>query len=336
MQPRRARSDQLLRRQRDVGQCDENGNGGMLGARYRGKRVTSKQLPFGLLEMPADFVNAYVFGNIGKTGGNAGACATFLYSLRQGIDDIRSGRARVVIVGSSEAPIVPDVIEGFAAMGALAEDKGAARARCRQRSARARLAACGASVQHQLRFHDCRGRAVHRADGRRTGAGTRCEYFTARSTDVFVNADGHKKSISGPGAGNYVTVAKACATVRAILGEESLRQRSFVQAHGTSTPQNRVSESHIFNEDGEIVWHRTSGRVAAIKAFIGHTLGPASGDQLAATLGVWAHGLIPGIKTIDHIADDVHRSNLRISNQHTEVGAGGHRQCDSQCQGFWR
>jgi acetoacetyl-[acyl-carrier protein] synthase len=315
-----------------LAQCDENGNGGMLGSRYRGKRVTSKHLPLGLLDMPADFVNAYVLGNIGSTGGNAGACATFLYSLRQGLDDIRNGRARVVIVGSSEAPILPDVIEGFAAMGALAEDKAllaldADKGRTVpdwRRAARPFSNNCGFTIAEGAQY------IVLMDDELAVQLGA--NIFGA-VTDVFVNADGFKKSISGPGAGNYVTVAKACATVRAILGEESLRQRSFVQAHGTSTPQNRVSESHIFNETAKL-FGIEHWRVAAIKAFIGHTLGPASGDQLAATLGVWAHGLIPGIKTIDHIADDVHRSNLAISNEHTEVGLEGMDSAILNAKGF--
>ncbi len=315
-----------------MSQCDENGNGGMLGSRYRGKRVTSKQLPFGLLEMPADFVNAYVFGNIGQTGGNAGACATFLYSLRQGVDDIRSGRARVAIVGSSEAPIVPDVMEGFAAMGALAEDKDLLALDAHtgrtvpdwRRAARPFSNNCGFTIAEGAQY------IVLMDDELALQLGAN---ILGAVPDVFVNADGHKKSISGPGAGNYVTVAKAAATVRAILGEESLRQRSFVQAHGTSTPQNRVSESHILNETAK-TFGIAHWPVAAIKAYIGHSLGPASGDQLAATLGVWAHGLIPGIKTIDHIADDVHRSNLSISNEHVEVGPEGIDSAILNAKGF--
>src|SRR5690606_31982482 len=51
-----------------LSQMDENGNGGLAGARYKGKRITSKQLPFGLLDMTADFINAYVLGNAGYTG----------------------------------------------------------------------------------------------------------------------------------------------------------------------------------------------------------------------------------------------------------------------------
>ena len=39
---------------------------------------------------------------------------------------IRQGRARLVVVGTSEAPLVPEVMEGYRAMGALAEDEALA------------------------------------------------------------------------------------------------------------------------------------------------------------------------------------------------------------------
>ena len=45
-----------------------------------------------------------------------------LYNVKRAIDDIRSGNKRVVIVGNSEAPVVPHVIEATV-MGALAEDE---------------------------------------------------------------------------------------------------------------------------------------------------------------------------------------------------------------------
>ena len=77
-----------------MAQLDSNGTGGMLQARLRGNRVSSKQLPLGLNTMPADFVNAYVLGSVGATGANAGACATFLYNLRLAVEDIQSGRRR--------------------------------------------------------------------------------------------------------------------------------------------------------------------------------------------------------------------------------------------------
>ena len=136
--------------------------------------------------------------------------------------------------------------------------------------------------------------------------------------DVFVNADGFKKSIPGPGIGNYVTVAKAMACARAILGEDAVRHRSYVHAHGTGTPQNRVTESHILNEMAK-TFGIEGWTVAAVKAYVGHTLAPASGDQTSSALGTWRYGWIPGIATIDGPADDVHHSNLRIAPDHLEV-----------------
>ena len=77
-----------------MSQLDPNGYGGMMQAQLVGKRATAKQLPLGLPQMPADFVNAYVLGSVGSTGTNIGACASYLYNLRQGVEDIRAGRRR--------------------------------------------------------------------------------------------------------------------------------------------------------------------------------------------------------------------------------------------------
>ena len=101
--------------------------------------------------------------------------------------------------------------------------------------------------------------------------------------DVFVNADGFKKSIPGPGIGNYVTVGKAMGTVRAILGDKALSERSYMQAHGTGTPQNRVTESHIFDAMAK-AFSIKDWPVAAIKAYLGHSLACASGIKLSLRL----------------------------------------------------
>jgi acetoacetyl-[acyl-carrier protein] synthase len=138
--------------------------------------------------------------------------------------------------------------------------------------------------------------------------------------DVYVNADGHKKSITSPGVGNYVTFAKAVKLAEQILGTQAVRHRSFVHAHGTGTPQNRVTESRILNETAK-VFGIQDWPVAAIKCYLGHTMAVASGDQLVNALGVWRYGIIPGIATIDRIADDVHASQLRLSPEHLKCNA---------------
>jgi len=295
-------------------QLDDNGNGGLLQSHLKGKRVSSKQLALGFAEMPADFVNAYVLGNVGAS---VGACATFLYNLKLGMEEIRSGRKRVVVVGDAEAAITPEVIDGFRTMGALAEDKellalDGGNVVNHRRACRPFSSNCGFTLAEGAQF------VVLFDDALALELGAN---ILGSVGDVFVNADGFKKSISSPGVGNYVTMAKTMASARAIVGDEGL-QRSFVQAHGTGTPQNRVTESHILNEMAK-TFGITNWPVTAVKSYLGHTLAVAAGDQLMSTLGVWKYGIIPGISTVDHLADDVHNSDLNILTENLDVGPEG-------------
>lgn len=302
-------------------QLDYNGNGGLMQARLLGKKVTSKQLPLGFAEMPADFINAYILGNLGTTGTNVAACATFLYNLRQGISDIQSGSHRISIVGTSEAPITPEVIEGYATMGALADDAGLL------------------ALDRHLGLGTPQYRRACRPFGNNVGftLSESAQYVVlcddalavelganilGAVNDVFVNADGYKKSIASPGVGNYITLAKAAAATRNIIGAEGLQRRSYVQAHGTGTPQNRTTESHILScvakANGIAHWP-----IAALKSYIGHSLASSAGDQLSASLGVWRYGIIPGILATESIAEDVHQENLDFLLEHRDVGAQG-------------
>ena len=304
-----------------IGQLDDCGFGGLLKSPSQGKRTTSKQMPLGYGQMPADFVNAYLLGNLGATGSSLGACATFLYNLRSGVEDIRSGRRQLVIVGGSDAPITEEIIEGFRAMGALADEKGLLALDDKKvlsdddlrRTSRPFADNCGFTMGESSQF------VVLCSDSLALELGA--QVFGA-VPEVFVNADGHKKSISAPGVGNYITLGKSASLIEAILGSESLQQRSFVQAHGTSTPQNRVTESHVINETAK-AFNIPNWLVSAVKSYIGHSQGTAAGDQLSLSLGTWAYGWIPGIHTLDAVAEDVHRSNLRFEQSHLEVGCEG-------------
>lgn len=300
-----------------MAQLDENGFGGLLGARANGLRVSSKQLALGLPDMPADFVSAYVLGNVGTSGPSLGACATFFYNLRQAVNDIRSGTIRVAVVGVAESGVDPRVIDGYYTMGALASDadllkldadKGLTEPDHR-RASRPFSSNCGFTVSESSQF------IVLFDDELAMQLGAQIH---GSVPNVFTNADGYKKSISSPGVGNYLTVAKAVAAAAGIIGDKAIKTRSFVQSHGTSTPQNRVTESHILNETAKL-FGIERWPVAAIKAYLGHSIGASSGDQLIASLGVWHDNILPGIATIDHIADDVHSSNLRLQKEHMEV-----------------
>lgn len=304
-----------------IGQLDDLGFGGLTKFPGLGKRTTSKQMPLGYAQMPADFINAYLLGNVGTTGGALGACATFLYNLKNGVDAIRSGSCKLAMIGGSDAPVTPEVIEGFRAMGALAEDRQLAaldgldqlseehyRLACRPFGEN-----CGFTIGESSQF------LVLMSDDLALELGADIHGCVP---DVHVHADGHKKSISAPGIGNYMTLGKSAALIRSMLGDDSLRQRSYVHAHGTSTPQNRVTESHVINEIAQ-AFDISDWTVSAVKAFIGHSQGTAGGDQIATALGSWRYGFIPGLTTTKAIADDVHQSHLHIPLQHLETGIDG-------------
>jgi len=297
-----------------LGQVDEHGIAGYIQARLHADRPSSKQMALGLNSMPADFVNAYVCGSVGTTGAVAGACASFLYNLRVAVEEIVSGRHRVVICGCSEAPVNPEVIEGFSAMGAMATDERLAKLDGVEkpdyrRASRPFGENCGFTMGESSQF------IVLMDDALALELGADIH---GAIPDVFINADGYKKSISSPGAGNYVTLAKAVGKARAIVGDKAIRERSFIQSHGSSTPQNRVTESIIFNKVAAAFGIK-DWPVTAVKAFVGHPLGPASGDQLISSLGTFADDLIPGIKTTHAIADDVVDENLDILLQDKEA-----------------
>ena len=60
--------------------------------------------------------------------------------------------------------------------------------------------------------------------------------------------------------------------------------------------------------------------ITAVKAFVGHSLATASGDQVIAALGAFKYGIVPGLKTIDAVADDVHQKHLSLSTEDRKVG----------------
>lgn len=300
------------------GQVDDYGIGGMLKAPWQGRRTSSKNCPLGFAEMPADFINAYVLGSAGSTAGILGACATFLYNLERAVVDIQAGRIDFALVGSAEAPITPEVMEGYRAMGALGED--------------AKLL----ELDQALGLTQVDNTRATRPFGYNAGFTiAESAQFVVVTSDtlalrlgldihgavpgIYVNADGVKKSISAPGIGNYLTMGKATGLAAKLLGEKALRTQTCVQAHGTGTPKNRVTESHVFDEIAG-AFGIDNWLVSSIKCYTGHSLGAAAGDQFMAALGAWKDGWIPGIFTLNEVAHDVHRQHLRFSQAHVEEG----------------
>ena len=318
-----------------IGQLDSFGFGGLMQSRIKGSRASSKNLALGLVEMSADFINAYVLGNVGRTGHSVGACATFLYNLQMGKEAIESGSSKVSIVGAAEAPITPEIIDGFFAMSALSDDK--------------RMLEIQASNGESIDSGPIQTRAC-RPFGNNAGMvlGESSQFVILMEANLAIelgadiygsvasvhsHSDGHKSSISGPGVGNYITMAKCTADAEKDLGLKALRQNTFVHAHGTGTPANRTTESHILNEIANTFGIK-NWPVTAIKSYLGHSMAPASGDQLIASLGTWNKGIIPGIHSTDTLADDVYSENLDILLEDKMEEENFYKGCFLNAKGF--
>ena len=294
-----------------VAQADKFGMGGMFQAPLAKSRVTSKHMAMSLGEGSADFGHSYVLGSMGSTGNYTGACATFQYNLKLGISMIQSGESLISFVGAAESGIVPEIYEAFAATRGLAEDKNLIKLQkklgedykipnhrkiCRPFGENIGMI-LGESAQFVVLMQDALalelGLNIHGA-----------------ALSSHIHSDGYKKSISGPGAGNYLTVGKTFNEIKKHFSSDGLK-KTFFHAHGTSTPQNRESESHIISSISK-AFGIEALPVTAIKSYLGHSLAAAGGDQMISTLGSWKNNIIPGITSTPELAENVHKENVRF------------------------
>ena len=300
-----------------VAQADKYGMGGMFQAPMAGSRITSKHMAMSLGEGSADFSHAYVLGSMGSTGSYTGACATFQYNLKLGISMIQSGESLISIVGAAESGIVPEIYEAFSATKGLAEDENLMKLQAKlgeesdqpnhRKICRPFGENIGMSLGESAQF------VILMADSLAIELGLNIHGAALSS---HIHADGYKKSISGPGAGNYLTVGKAFSEIKRHFGEDALNKIIF-HAHGTSTPQNRESESHIISSISK-AFDIKSLPVTAIKSYLGHSLAAAGGDQMISTLGSWRNNLIPGITSTPKLAENVYTENVNFLLENLE------------------
>ena len=139
----------------------------------------------------------------------------------------------MVIVGAAEAILGPPAYIGFSAMGAMATDERMTNLQqllgegddldytkfCRPFGDNMGMV-CGESAGFAILMSDRLALEV--------GANIRGCFL-----NVNINADGNKKSISGPGAGNYFSVGKTFKDIETVFGSKTLQEKSCFLAHGT-------------------------------------------------------------------------------------------------------
>ena len=229
-------------------------------------RVSPFLIPMILPDTAAGMV-AIEFGLRGPNMAVTSACASGATAIGEAYEIVRRGAADAALCGGTEAGIVPIAVAGFAVMGALSErnddPEGASRPFDRGRDGFVIGEGAAILVLEELEHARARGATIH-AEVLGYGA----------TDDAF-----HIAAPDENGAGAIACMSQALAA--AGLAPEQI---DYINAHGTSTPLNDITETRaikaVFGD------HARRLAVSSTKSMTGHLLGAAG--ALEAVLSIKA------------------------------------------------
>ncbi|MGE4428051.1 MAG: beta-ketoacyl synthase [Solirubrobacteraceae bacterium] len=222
------------------------------------------------------------------------ACASGTAALLDARRLLLSGEADVVIAGGTDAPLVPSMLGGLGAMGALSarNDDPTAASRPFDADRDGFVPGEGSVVAVLERAEDAAARGA-RAYGRMAGG--------AMTADAY--------HLSAPDRqGRFATEAIRLALERADVAPEDV---DYVCAHGTSTPANDKTESLALRTafGGAI----DGVAVSSPKSMLGHLMGGAGTLSALVCLLAIRDGIIPptiNLDTVDPECDLDHVANV--------------------------
>jgi 3-oxoacyl-[acyl-carrier-protein] synthase II len=254
-------------------------------------------------------------GTKGPLKSECTACAASNMAIGGALDEIRLGRADVMIAGGTEAPITRVGIAGFDAMRALSrrndDPKRASRPFDGARDGLVMGEAAGALVLEELERAKARGARIY---AEVAGYGTSADAVHITEPDP-----------TGMSPARAMTVALADAGV-------APEQIGYVNAHATSTPIGDAAETKVIKIAlGEEHARRTP--ISSTKGATGHCFGAAGAiEAIFTTLALTERMLPPTINldTADPLCDLDYVPNHARSAPDLEValsnsfGFGGH------------
>ena len=211
------------------------------------------------------------------------ACATANHAIGEAWRTIKMGDAQVMFAGGAEATIVPVGIGGFCAMRAMStrndDPKRASRPFDKDRDGFVMGEGAGILVLEELEHALKRGAKIY------------CEIAGYGNT-----ADAHHLTAPSPdGEG-----AARCMKMALRSGGLNPTDISYINAHGTSTPQGDVCETlaikTVFGD------HAKKVAVSSTKGATGHMLGAAGAVEMTACALAIKNGVVP--PTINYTTPD--------------------------------
>jgi 3-oxoacyl-[acyl-carrier-protein] synthase II len=277
--------------------------------------------PFFIPKMILDIAAGQISMKHGFRGPNyavVSACASSTNAMISAMDNIKLGKADIIITGGSESVIGVAGMGGFNAMKAMSErnddPKTASRPYDKDRDGFIMGEASGVLVFEELEHAIKRGAKIY------------CEVVGGGATaDAYHLTAPHPE---GLGAKNVMIAALRDAGMEA-------SEIDYINTHGTSTPLGDIAEAKaitaVFGE------HAYELNISSTKSMTGHCLGAAGVIEAIACIQSVIHDIIP--PTINHFTDDpdldprlnftFNKAQKRVVNAalSNTFGFGGHNAC---------
>ncbi|MBO7290603.1 MAG: beta-ketoacyl-ACP synthase II [Bacteroidaceae bacterium] len=242
--------------------------------------------PFLLTKMISDMTPGYISIRYGLKGPNyvtTSACASSTNALIDAFDQIRLGRADVIVAGGSEASITPTGVGSFNAMHALSvrndDPKGASRPFSKSRDGFVMAEGAATLILEEYEHAVARGAKIY-----------------AEVVGSGLTADAYHITSPHPDGEGAMRVMKM-ALDEAGLPLESV---DYINVHGTSTYAGDIAEAKaiktLFGE------HAYELNVSSTKSMTGHLLGAAGALEALLTVLAVKNNIVP--PTINHVEGD--------------------------------
>jgi 3-oxoacyl-[acyl-carrier-protein] synthase II len=279
-------------------------------------RINPFSIPAIIPNMGAAWVSMEL-GTRGPLWSECTACAASNMAIGQALDDIRLGRADVMLAGGTEAGITKVGIGGFGAMRALSrrndEPKKASRPFDAERDGFVMGEASAMIVLEELERAKARGAKIY---AELLGYGT--------SSDATHVSDPDPTGVSP-------TRALRMAFEDARISPDEV---GYINAHGTSTPVGDSAETRVIKLAlGEE--HAFKTPVSSTKGATGHCLGAAGAVEASFTILALQRGILPPTINqevadptcdLDYIPNEPRHKQVEVGVSNS-FGFGGHNAC---------
>ena len=236
-------------------------------------RLSPFMIPMLISNMASGLVSMY-FNLRGPNFATCSACATANHAIGEAWRTIKMGDAQVMFAGGAEAAVIPVGIGGFCAMRAMStrndDPKHASRPFDKERDGFVMGEGAGVLVLEELEHAKKRGAKIY------------CEIAGYGNT-----ADAYHLTTPSPGGEG----AARCMKMALRHGRLNLTDVSYINAHGTSTPQGDICETQaikaVFGD------HAKKLVVSSTKGATGHMLGAAGAVEMAACALAIKNSIVP-------------------------------------------